>query len=140
MVWDLASEVEVCTISAPQTRKLRTFEAVIPTYDSQQIITGSTDGIIRLWDIASGEELRSITSHSASVTALALMPEGDRFVSASLDQTLKVWDLASGELVTHFSGDGGFTTCVVAPNGTIIAGEGSGRIHFLHMVTDGHHL
>jgi WD40 repeat protein len=140
MVWDLASEVEVCTISAPQTREFHhIFEAIISTYDSQQIITGSTDGIIRLWNIASGEELRSFAGHLASVTTLALMPEGDRLVSASLDQTLKVWDLDSGELVTHFSGDGGFTACAVAPDGTIIAGESSGKIHFLQMVTDGHY-
>ncbi len=135
IVWDWKNRVEICTVSAPSNRAYYLgFEAVVFTLDNQQILTGSTDGTIRLYDTMSGEELRAFVGHAASVNALALMPDGKRFVSASSDQSLKVWDLATGAHVATFYGDGIFTTCVVAPSGTIVAGEATGRIHFLELM------
>ena len=50
-----------------------------------------------MWDLDSGEELRTLRGHEDSVNAVALTADGRRAVSASWDQTLKVWDLDSGE-------------------------------------------
>jgi hypothetical protein len=40
-----------------------------------------------------------------------------------------------GKGIATFTGEGGMTSCAVAPGGrTIIAGEQSGRVHFLRLV------
>ena len=93
-----------------------------------------------MWDLENGAELGTLTGHSRGISAVAVTPDGRRAVSASDDQTLKVWDLESGELVVTFSGDGAIYACAVAPDGgcpedsIIVAGDRSGRVHFLRLV------
>jgi WD40 repeat protein len=81
-----------------------------------------------------GRLLRTLTKHSDSVQAVAITPDGKQVVSASSDNTLKLWDLESGTEIASFNGDGTLHCCAVAPDGvTIVAGEASGRVHFLRL-------
>lgn len=76
----------------------------------------------------------TLTGHSSPVRAVAITPNGKQVVSASIDNTLKVWDLESGTEIASFSGDGALFCCAVVPDGvTIVAGEASGRVHFLRL-------
>ena len=76
--------------------------------------------------------LKTLRGHQAFVTSVALFPGARLAVSTSEDATLRVWDLASGRTVMAFTGDGELRTCAVTPDGaTVVAGEDSGRIHFL---------
>ena len=78
--------------------------------------------------------LRTLTGHTNSVTAVAIAPDGKTAISASWDNTLKIWDLLSGEEVASFSGEYGFTCCAISPDGvTVVAGDDSGRVHFLRL-------
>lgn len=53
---------------------------------------------------------------------------------ASGDKTLKVWNSSSGEVIASFTGEGELLCCAVAPDGvTIVAGERTGRVHFLRL-------
>ena len=45
---------------------------------------------------------------------------------------LKVWDLESGRIMVEFIGDGAINSIALSHDGrTAIAGEESGRVHFL---------
>ncbi|HEY6968948.1 MAG TPA: hypothetical protein VJA94_07085 [Candidatus Angelobacter sp.] len=48
-------------------------------------------------DRAGGNLLRTLRGHSASVSGVAVTPDGRRAISASDDEMLKVWDLESGQ-------------------------------------------
>jgi WD40 repeat protein len=66
---------------------------------------------------------------------VAVTPDGRRAVSASDDRTLRLWDLESGQEIATFTGESKMASCAIAPNGiTIIAGDQSGRVHFLWLV------
>ncbi|MEH2336813.1 hypothetical protein [Nostoc sp.] len=81
-----------------------------------------------------GRLLRTLKGHSYSVNAVAVTPNGQQVISASWDTTLKVWNLATGEVIATFTGDSSIYCCAVAPDGmTIVAGDGSGRVHFLRL-------
>ncbi|MEG3884810.1 hypothetical protein QT971_11420, partial [Microcoleus sp. herbarium19] len=43
-----------------------------------------------------GSLFRTLTGHTAEVTAVAVTPDGRFIISASQDKTLKVWDLETG--------------------------------------------
>ncbi|MDT9246875.1 WD40 repeat domain-containing protein, partial [Limnospira sp. PMC 1249.20] len=53
----------------------------------------SKNTTLKLWYLATGTELATLTGHSRGVNAVAIAPDGFRAVSASMDKTLKLWDL-----------------------------------------------
>ena len=66
------------------------------TPDGRLAVSASEDYTLKVWDVTSGQELRSLAGHTREVNAVALTPDGRLAVSASDDKTLKVWDVASG--------------------------------------------
>ncbi len=81
-----------------------------------------------------GPLIRTVEGHTNRVNDVVVTPDGRRAISASDDRTLKVWDLETGNIIVNFSGDSTLVTCAVSPNGqTIVAGEDSGRVHFLRL-------
>jgi WD40 repeat protein len=51
------------------------------------------DQTLKLWDVATGKELRTFTGHSKQVLSVAFSPDGRTALSSSYDATLKLWDL-----------------------------------------------
>jgi WD40 repeat protein len=89
---------------------------------------------LRVWDLESGQTLRTLQGHTNWVTAVALTPDGRHIVSGSRDYTLRVWDLKDGKELVTFAIDGNVTACAVAhDNRTIVAGDSFGRVHFLRL-------
>jgi len=57
------------------------------------VLSGSYDDTLRLWDFATGRELRTFTGHTDTVSSVAFAPDGRTALSGSFDTTLKLWDL-----------------------------------------------
>ena len=109
-------------------------EAVAIAPDGKTAISASYDKTLKIWDTETGRELKTLTGHSSWVRAVAIAPDGKIAISASDDRTLKIWELLSGKEVVSFSGDGAFSGCAFAPDGvTVVAGDRSGRVHFLRL-------
>jgi WD40 repeat protein len=76
---------------------------------------------LKLWDPASGQELRTLTGHAQPVLDCAVSPDGAYVVSASIDRTLKLWDPATGRELHTFAGHTSqVTDCAVSPDGSYI--------------------
>ncbi len=63
------------------------------TPDSKRLVTGNHDGLITLWDIASGEPVLNLDRHDGSILGLAFSKDGKRLLSSASDGTVLVWDL-----------------------------------------------
>jgi WD40 repeat protein len=48
---------------------------------------------LRLWDVATGRELRQFQGHTGPVLSLALSKDGRLLMSGSADGTLRLWQL-----------------------------------------------
>ncbi|RZN36806.1 MAG: WD40 repeat domain-containing protein, partial [Methanosarcinales archaeon] len=128
-VWDIESGEEIQTLTG-HTSWVR---AVTP--DGRHAISGSGDNTLKVWDIESGEEIQTLTGHTSLVYVVAVTPDGRHAISGSGDNTLKVWDIESGKILVSFSGDAHFFACAISPDGkTIVAGDASGRVHFLRLM------
>lgn len=104
------------------------------TPDEKQIISGSTDGTIKVWDLATGKEQFSfLTGHQDMLRTIDIIPDGKTLISGSWDHTIKVWDLISRKEITTLTVDGMISSCIVAPDETIIAGDSTGKVHFLRL-------
>jgi WD40 repeat protein len=64
--------------------------------DAKILATGSYDQKIKLWDVATGAEIKTLSGHNGCVYGLAFRPDGKILASASGDRTVKLWDVASG--------------------------------------------
>ncbi len=52
------------------------------------------DPTIRIWDVATGRELRRLEGHRGSVNAVVFAPHGRTLISAGEDATALVWDVS----------------------------------------------
>jgi WD40 repeat protein len=68
--------------------------------DSRRIVSGSEDGIIRLWDVSRATVLSSFFGHEASVTSVAFSSNGTQIVSAAQDKTIRTWDIWTSDQLT----------------------------------------
>jgi WD40 repeat protein len=63
--------------------------------NSQTLAAANEDGSIQVWDLASGQLTRTITS-GIKITALRFAPAGGTLASAAQDGSVSVWDLQTG--------------------------------------------
>src|SRR5580704_8286810 len=88
----LAGMPQVCR-SAPtvdlvaQTGHTNAIDALAFNSTGTLLASGGRDSTIKLWDIRSGGELRSLTGHLSNVTSVAFSNDGKTLVSGSLDGT-----------------------------------------------------
>lgn len=64
--------------------------------EGTQLVSGSADGTVRLWDCASGRELRLLSPQGGEVTAVAFTPDGTQVIIASVRGQLQRWEVATG--------------------------------------------
>jgi tRNA A-37 threonylcarbamoyl transferase component Bud32 len=65
--------------------------------DGRRALSCSTDKTIRLWDVATGKEVRRLTGHQDRVDCVRFTRDGRRAVSGSWDYTVRLWDLETGK-------------------------------------------
>ncbi|OQW98016.1 MAG: hypothetical protein BWK73_53465 [Thiothrix lacustris] len=70
--------------------------------DGGQLASGSDDNTVKLWDVASGECLKTFDQHQGTVCSVMFSPGGGQLASGSDDKTVKLWDVASGECLKTF--------------------------------------
>ena len=72
--------------------------------DGRFIVTGGDDRTVRLWDAATGKELRHFVGHGDEIYAVAAARDARRIVSAGRDRVVRVWDGVSGKLLHRLVG------------------------------------
>jgi len=90
-----------------------------------QIVSGSGDNALRIWDPSSGKLLLKIQCHSREILPRAYSPDGSRIVTAegglSSDPVYCVWDAESGALISTMQGySRRLTNCCFTPDGNFV--------------------
>ncbi len=88
--------------------------------DGKHIGSASSDGTIRIWDVATGSELLTLQGHHRGVLSVAFSPDGKRIVSGSEDETIRFWDTETGLEVTTLRIGGKVWGLSFSPDGKTI--------------------
>jgi mono/diheme cytochrome c family protein len=72
--------------------------------DGSQAASAGDDRTVRLWDVATGRELRRFEGHTDEVTCVAFTPDGKRLLTGGRDRTLRLWDVPSGRELRRLRG------------------------------------
>jgi WD40 repeat protein len=73
--------------------------------DGMLLVSGTWDSTIKLWDVASGRELHTLSGHTANVDSVAFSSDGKLLAaSGSKDNGVELWDVATGRELRTLSG------------------------------------
>ena len=107
------------------------------TPDGKYVVSsGSYDKTIKLWDINSGQELRSFEGHTSSADSIT--PDGKYIVAGSRDNTIKLWDINSGQELRSFEGHTSYVNSVaITPDGKYVVSGSSDKTTKLWDINSG---
>lgn len=112
--WDVASGQKLRDFDG---HKAGVWQAIFSP-DGHRILSASSDRTLRLWDAATGDEVRRFRA-SDSVTSVACSADGKHALSGSYGKakTIWLWNLESGEEIHAFTGPTGVQSVALSRDG-----------------------
>lgn len=90
-----------------------TYDFLVVKFDptnSNRAVSAGSDNSIRLWNLESGQLLRTIEAHDDTITDLAYGPAGRTVFSSSADRSVVQWNLSNGSRLLTLEGHGSLVT------------------------------
>ena len=136
-VTDITSEKEdrkIKTLLNPSTTSDKGITSIIFNPQENLLISGSQDKTIRIWDVDSGREIRTLDAHS-TIKGMTFNPQGNLLSAGTFNEVMQIWDINSGTQIKTFKLF--YNDMVVArissaafnPQGTLLATDAYGLSH-----------
>ncbi len=108
-----------------------------PSPDGRYALSGSHDGTLKLWDVATGECLRVFEENTSFIVLVSLSSNGRYALSGSTDGTLKFWEVATGQCLQILEGNTNEITsvCLSPDNRYALSGHQDGTLKLWDVAT-----
>lgn len=132
-IWNAATGQTLRTLP-PKTHPLSPLELVESSVtslafnpDGRTLASGSADGAVRQWDIATGRTLRTLDEPGNFVSSVAFSPDGRTLASGSTGALAQLWNIATGRIIRTLEGQTYFATSVAfSPDRRTLASSARG--------------
>jgi WD40 repeat protein len=92
--------------------------------DGSEIASGSTDGMVRIWDLNARKERVCLPKQEGSIYAVCYSPDGTILCANGGNRGVKLWNAATGDELATFSGHREPVRCLALHRGGRIAASG----------------
>ncbi|KAJ8905874.1 hypothetical protein NDN08_002378 [Rhodosorus marinus] len=76
-----------------------------------KVCSGSADGSLRIWNLASRREVATCeNAHASFLRGVSVTADGERVISAGDDRAVRIWDTTNGERLSEFLGNSAFSS------------------------------
>jgi WD40 repeat protein len=92
--------------------------------DGRFLAGGDEKGVVLLWRLSDGLNVRVLRGHREAIVGLAFSPDNRLLVTAGSDESVKIWDVASGrerQVVLRNTGDARIAAIALSPTGRRLA-------------------
>lgn|GEM_PF-1042036 len=116
----------------PFTDKISAPRSMALDAGGQRVLVGYEDGTARLWDVATGTQLRVFNNGAAKVLSVAISPDGKQIAIANRDGIGQLWDIVNGKVIQKFDNhaDSFMNAITFSPDGKyILTGSDDGIVH-----------
>src|ERR687885_516630 len=85
---------------------------IVISPDGKTLVSGSADRKIKIWDLSSGREIRTLLENSLHINYFAISPDWQIIATGGSNNTIKIWNLATGREIRTLSGHSSFVNHV----------------------------
>jgi WD40 repeat protein/serine/threonine protein kinase len=119
------SEVVLIDLTTQQIRTLTNHTATVRVVgfspDGKQLASAGNDGLVKLWEVQSGQETASLRGHRKLVSSLAYAANGERLFTGAKDGTVRAWPARPKRSEVPSLVPAGFFSQVVSRDGRFLA-------------------
>jgi WD40 repeat protein len=115
-------------------------DSVAISPDGKTLASSSWDDTIKIWNIATGQEIHTLNHNHSSQNSIALSPDGKTLASGFGDmgysRTIRIWNVVTGKEITTIKRRlDAMTSIAFSPNGKTLASRGGYSIIKIWNVT-----
>ncbi|MBW4472022.1 MAG: protein kinase [Stenomitos rutilans HA7619-LM2] len=66
---------------------------------AETVLASSSGTTIKLWDVQTGQVIRTLTGHLDIVSCLVMSLDGQMLISGSADKSIRLWDVRTGQRI-----------------------------------------
>jgi WD40 repeat protein len=119
-VWDAASEVLVATL----TGHTDTVSSLVWSSDSSQLVSGSWDNTLRVWNTDDWQLQYILEEHTNNVRFISMSPQ-NTLASVGADNAVRLWNMSTGQLMQTFENFSFQGALVWSPDSDKVAATGT---------------
>jgi WD40 repeat protein len=92
------------------------------------VVTAYADGMLILWDVETGQEVRRFIGHTNGVEGVVFSHDGQKILSSGYDLTAILWDVSTGSIIRRFTNHTGavFQVRFSPDDRFVLSGSGDG--------------
>jgi serine/threonine protein kinase len=95
---------------------------IVVSPDGKILVSASADKKIKIWDFATGREIRTLLENSIHINYFAISSDWKTIATGGADNTIKIWDFYTGKELRTLKGHSSYVNYItISPDGKNLA-------------------